>query len=315
MLVNPRNTTIFCLLLMTLLAAGVANAQQPSFKMLIGNPEAGAVDRLQSPTGLAIHNGELYVVEQSHKEVSVFTLDGVYVRKFAIGGGLPEKIAIDAAGNCYVTDSTEDTVKKYDAAGAFVMEWGGTGSGDGQLNTPMGITFDANGDIWVNDRFNYRFVKYDTDGNQLFATTRDTWDNTGATDLVFGPDGMIYATMWAQNYNRVSVFDTDGALQRWSTSYQGPQGIGMGPNGILGVVSWNFHQAYLLESGDPMTNLETWGSQGGDPELFQYPLDIVIEGSGDIFICDKSLHTVKVFTSSLVPTTESSLGGVKAMFR
>ncbi len=313
--VRTRHAVLFVLLCLSALPAIAQDA--PAYSHRIGNPAFGEPGYLWTPSGIALHDGEIYVVEQTDKEVSVFTLDGTFQRSFgnANFSGTPQKIAVDAAGNCYVTVDDEHKVKKFDAAGAFVTEWGGYGNGDGQLNTPLGITIDPQGDVWVNDRFNYRFVEYDTDGNQLSATPRDAVNNTGATGIVFGPDGLIYATLWAADYELIRVFDTTGTPIRNSGFINDPQGIAIAPNGRVLTVSWSWRQALIFEAEGAMDEVVRWSSQGYGEDQLQYPADIAADTDGNIYVCDRNLKVVKVFTSSLVPTEKKSMGGVKGMFR
>ena len=48
-------------------------------------------------------------------------------------------------GNVYVVDTGNDRVQKFTGAGAYIDQWGGYGSGNGQINRPLGVAVDG---IW-----------------------------------------------------------------------------------------------------------------------------------------------------------------------
>src|SRR5262249_31985475 len=50
----------------------------------------------------------------------------------------PEDVAVDAAGNVYVTEDG-NLVQEFTSAGVLIRQWGTAGSGSGQFNGPTGI--------------------------------------------------------------------------------------------------------------------------------------------------------------------------------
>src|SRR3989442_9943499 len=73
-------------------------------------------------------------------------------------------VAVDSAGNIYVTEPERHRVQKFDAFGAFVTQWGTLGSGDGQFSGPRGIAVDTMGNLYVADYGNSRIQKFTTAG-------------------------------------------------------------------------------------------------------------------------------------------------------
>jgi uncharacterized protein (TIGR03437 family) len=77
-------------------------------------------------------------------------------------------VAVDAGGNIYIAEATENRVRKVTADGVITTV-AGTGvagfAGDGGpavnalLNVPMGVAVDANGDVFIADTYNLRVRK------------------------------------------------------------------------------------------------------------------------------------------------------------
>jgi DNA-binding beta-propeller fold protein YncE len=68
----------------------------------------------------------------------------------------PEGVAVDGAGNVYVTDTYNHRVQAFTNDGEFLMQWGSFGSAPGQFYRPKGIAVAADGRIYVCDTWNAR---------------------------------------------------------------------------------------------------------------------------------------------------------------
>ena len=80
----------------------------------------------------------------------------------------------DPAGNIFISDGyINSRVAKADKNGNWIKSWGERGDKPGEFNTPHNIAADAQGNIYVADRFNRRIQVFDSDGNFLRAMTID----------------------------------------------------------------------------------------------------------------------------------------------
>ena len=80
----------------------------------------------------------------------------------------------DPAGNIYISDGyINSRVAKADKNGNWLKSWGERGDKPGEFNTPHNIAADAQGNIYVADRFNRRIQVFDGEGTFLRAITID----------------------------------------------------------------------------------------------------------------------------------------------
>jgi DNA-binding beta-propeller fold protein YncE len=91
----------------------------------------------------------------------------------------------DPAGNIFISDGyINSRVAKIDKNGNWIKSWGERGDKPGEFNTPHSIAADANGNIYVADRFNRRIQVFDSDGNFLRAITVDVPFDRGARPAI-----------------------------------------------------------------------------------------------------------------------------------
>jgi DNA-binding beta-propeller fold protein YncE len=109
----------------------------------------------------------------------------------------PTDVTWDTAGNIFISDGyVNSRVAKYDKDGQWVKSWGERGSAPGQFNTVHSIANDAEGLLYVADRFNRRIQVFDGDGNLKRITQIDVPFDEKTAHMVIGdkPDLTDYKT-------------------------------------------------------------------------------------------------------------------------
>jgi sugar lactone lactonase YvrE len=158
------------------LFAGVSGNSGNNNAVIPATATANAINpRFNNPAGLAIDiAGNVYVADYGNnliRKISVVdgtistvagkslgNVDGVGTAASLNG---PRAIAIDGAGNLFVADANNNTIRKIDLTGS-VTTFAGTGKagnadGSGKaasFNHPSGITIDTNGNLFVADAGN-----------------------------------------------------------------------------------------------------------------------------------------------------------------
>lgn len=111
-------------------------------------------------------------------QVHKFSPDGELLMSLGIAGvsgkgayffDQPCDVLVAPNGDIFIADghsaSGNNRIVKYNSAGVYLTEWGGTGSNPGQFRTPHALAMDSNGLLYVGDRSNRRVQVFDQDGN------------------------------------------------------------------------------------------------------------------------------------------------------
>lgn len=169
-----------------------------------GGPAVSA--QINDPRGIMFDaSGNLYIAEASNHVIRkintagvISTIAGNHTAGFSGDGGAataaqlntPQDIAVDAAGNMYISDNLNHRIRKISTAG-IISTYVGTGSsgfsGDGgaatlaRLNYPYGLQIDAYDNMYIADGGNNRIRKVKPTG--IISTV------AGNGSFGFGGDG------------------------------------------------------------------------------------------------------------------------------
>jgi DNA-binding beta-propeller fold protein YncE len=141
--------------------------------------EIGSPGQFLRPTGIALHDNRIYVVDTHGHDVLVFDKDsGKYLFRFGKNGSgngefnYPTNIFIDKSGLIYITDSLNFRVQIFDKDGNFISGFGKLGDGSGNLSKPKGIAVDSDGHIYVADAHFDNVQIFDKKGTLLLGFGR-----------------------------------------------------------------------------------------------------------------------------------------------
>ncbi len=215
------------------------------------------VGQFNEPWDVAVGpDGSIYVADTWNHRVQKF--DPSYVPLASWGGivqvtqigapgaqGLfygPRGIAVSPEGDVFVADTGNKRVQVFDADGNFLREFGGWGTGPGQLDEPVGIAISPEGTVAVADTWNLRVQLFDEQGVPLTQWDIPTWvtDNpdekpfltwgtlTPGTADTGSPVGLFVTDSLG---HRVLAFDATGAFQ-WGLSAAAGAKVAF-PQGLL----------------------------------------------------------------------------------
>ena len=125
---------------------------------------------LADPSGIWISaDGSKYVADMQRKQVVVFDSNNTFLRSYGSGKVFGKPVDVAAWGDrIFVCDLDGNKVVVFDKESGEVVESFGSLTGQEQsLYKPTHITVDEQGNIFVNDAFNYQIQQFDRDGNHI----------------------------------------------------------------------------------------------------------------------------------------------------
>jgi sugar lactone lactonase YvrE len=302
---------------LTLASATDARAQALPIRTLAGDVTPGATDglgsnaRFNQPNGVAADNaGNIYVADTESGTIRKISPDG-YVSTLAglagdygsadgVGASArfygPQGIAADGAGQLYLADTANGTIRVVSLTGAtstFAGAPGNFNSFDGtganaQFYHPEGVVLDAGGNLYVADTWNHAIRKITPAG--VVSTLAGLADNFGSVD----------GTNSKARFYRPAGIAVDGGTN-------------------LFVADMFNHTLRKITPAGTVTTIAglsgVWGSADGTNSAarFYLPQGISVAANGDLLVADSGNQTLRRVSpdgTNWVVSTVAGLAGL-----
>jgi len=210
----------------------------------------------------------------------------------------PYGVVVDSAGNIFIADTDNCVIRKVSAgtistyAGNTVCSYGGDGglATSAQLDEPEGVFADGSGDIFIADTDNsvIREVTIANGNIQTVAGVFYDYESNG-TCTYSGDGGLATAAylclpagVFVDGTGNIFIADTDNFVVREVLAASGNIATVAGDNALGAGYSGN---------GGAATSAQ-----------LNYPNDIFVDSSGDIFIADTDNSVIREVTSGTIQT-------------
>jgi hypothetical protein len=264
---------------------------------------------LQYPnTVLVDGSGNVFISETNNNDVRMVNTSGIIINIAGTGiaaysgdGGPatlaaldnPSGLAMDVAGNLYVSDLYNHIIRKISPAiGGTITTIAGTPgiagySGDGgpetaaKFDQPYGLSFDTYGNLYVADQFNHAIRKIDA-GTHIISTIAGNGTPGFSGDGVAATNAILsYPTcVFVDRHNNIFVSD----------------------NGNQRIRVINTVNIISTAAGSGATG---WAGDGGPATSagMSYPAGLCTDTSGNLYFCDAVDNRIrKVNTSGIINT-------------
>jgi sugar lactone lactonase YvrE len=269
----------------------VAGNGRPGFS---GDGGQATAAQINAPSGITFDRaGNLYIAEMDGNRVRKVSPQGVITTVAGAGTGgyagdggpatetqllSPSGVAVDKAGNLYITEWDNNRVRKVDARGVISTVAGGESSvlGDGgpavaaRLAGPVRIFVDRTDNIYIADAFNYRVRKV-------------------------SPAGIITTVAG----NGASGSDGDGGPAVLA-SINGPHGVAMDGAGNLYIADFRGHRIRKVSPDGIITTVVGTGDQGfsgdGGPAIsakIGSPSNVAVDSAGNLYVVDRDNNRIR----------------------
>lgn len=204
----------------------------------------------------------------------------------ALAAGLsnPRGIAADTAGNVYISDSTNNRVRKIDAATGTITTVAGNGnrdySGDGgpavkaSIAFPMGLAVDREGHLYIADARNHRIRRVDAKTGIITTVAGQGIRGLG------GDNGSALSALLS--YPTSVTVDEEGNLYIADSENGGIRRVDKKTGIISSVVGEGTPGAKTDSSGTPTIR-----------GLFVAPVGLTYDGKGSLYVADAFLNRIK----------------------
>ena len=311
--------------------------------------------QLSNPEGIAIDaQNNLYIADLLNNRIrkvsnaTIITIAGTGAMNFGGDGGppasaqfnFPSAVAVDAAGNLYITDSGNHRVRKISGGTINTIAGGGTQLGDNgpavnaQLAQPTDIAADSSGNVYITDSRDSAIRKVTNGvitafaGDEVPGFSGDGGPATAAK-LTLGSRAGVAVDSSASAYicdtanNRVRKV-TNGTI----TTFAGSGTAGFGGDGSAataaqlnapaGVAVDSSGNVYIADSMNNRirkvsngvittfagTGVAGFGGDGGSPAaaMLNAPLSVAVDISGNVYIGDSGNVRVRKVSGGVIAT-------------
>jgi DNA-binding beta-propeller fold protein YncE len=238
---------------------------------------------------------------------------GAFMGTFATGPINGVRTIIFRGSSMYVASEYTNQVLQYDATtGAYVGVFVAAGSGG--INAPNGMAMDSAENLYVAGRGSNTIVKYDTNGNPVWATPAGAGGLNLPEGMAVDPSGAYLYVANSGSPNNVLKFDTQtGAFVGVAAGgLNSPHSLAFGSDGLMYVSSGGNNRILrFTENGAYVDDYIPAGSGGlNNPHAIAFgpngDLYVATTGNDSIFRFgteNEAVFTVSLSTAFAVPVT------------
>ncbi len=170
----------------------------------IWGARGSGIGAFEAPEDVAIDDerNRLYVADTGNARVQVMELSTGAALAEWTEIGRPRGIAVGPDGNVHVSDAAGHRIDRFSPDGVRLGSFGGAPEGvpsdlSGRLNTPLGLSFDTTGRLYVADHGNQRVQWFDTSGAAVGSLELENEGEAGGApyDVAVDASGTVHVAV------------------------------------------------------------------------------------------------------------------------
>jgi trimeric autotransporter adhesin len=260
--------------------------------------------QLSSPQGICLDSsGNLYLADRWNNRIrkiaggTITTIAGNGQASFGGDGGpatsaqlsFPDGIAVDNAGNVYISDLLNNRVRMVTPTGA-ISTIAGNGNpgfgGDGgpatsaPLNQPAGLALDSSGNLYIADSNNSVIRKVTPQG--IISTVAGTGGIEGFSgDGGAATKGTLMAPLGVavDSSGNIYIADYYGWIRKVTAS-----------TGVISTIAGTGNNGYSGDGG-PATSAQ-----------FYNPIGVAVDSAGNVYVADSGNGAVRMIANGIITT-------------
>ena len=259
----------------------------------------------------------------------------------------PSNVAVDAYGNVYVADRSNNKIRKVSPQGVVstLAGSGTSGSSDGtgtaaSFNNPLGVAVDAIGNVYVADFGNNKIRMVSPTGvvsTLAGSGSSGSVDGTGTLASFSSPTGVVVdaaSNVYVADYGSqkirkitslgvVSTLAGSGAVGSTDSvgtaaSFNYPKGIAVDAAGNVYVADYNNHKIRKVSPLGVVSTLAGSGIVGsingvGTAASFNYPNGISVDATGNVYVAEANNNLIRIISPLGVVSTLAGSGSSGAL--
>jgi sugar lactone lactonase YvrE len=263
--------------------------------------------------------GNIYLIDYGNNRIRKVDTNGI-ITTVLPGVSAPHGLGVDSSGNIYLADTSYHRIRKIDAGGNVTIV-AGTGtegySGDGgpatlaTLNSPLDVTVDSAGNIFIADNHNYAIRKVDATSGIITTvagtgTSGDGPDGVPATSaqlghlggVAFDSSGNMYIADYS--YGKIRKVDATSGIITTLADVYFPNSIAIDNSDNIYFSEMYRHWVRKVDAGGTVTTVAGTGTSGfngdgGPATVIQFNglYGIAVGSDGNIYIADTHNNRIR----------------------
>ena len=215
---------------------------------------------------------------------STYVQTGQVTSLVSLGLSGPYGVAVDGAGNVYIADTYDNTVKEWTVTNDAVTTLVSSG-----LNRPQGVAVDQAGNVYIADTFNSAIKKW-TAANNTVTTLVSSGLNR--------PQGVA-----VDGAGNVYIADTfNSAVKEWvATNSNVVTLVSSGLDFPVGVAVEGAGNVYIADTGN--SAIKKWTAADNSINTLVslglgYPSGVAVDGAGNVYFADADNLVIEKWTAA-----------------